>query len=56
LRLASAAATGNSCGGLNSVQALTPLNLPWLISGSGPLALASWGRANRETVLRREVW
>ena len=56
LRLAGAAAAGNSCGGLNSLQALTPLNLPWLISGSGPLALASWGRANRETVLRREVW
>ena len=59
LRLAGAAASGNSCAGLNTTQALSPLNLPWLLgsnSGAGPLALASWGRANRDAVLRRETW
>ena len=33
--------------------------MPWLLgggSGTGPLALATWGRANRDAVLRRETW
>jgi choice-of-anchor C domain-containing protein len=59
MRLAGAAATGNACASANVSQALLPLNMPWLLGGSsaaGPVALATWGRANQDVVLRRETW
>jgi hypothetical protein len=59
MRLAGAAATGHSCSAAGAAQALTPLAMPWLLggsSGSGPSALATWGRANQSWVLRRETW
>jgi hypothetical protein len=59
LRLAGSADTGNSCTALGSLQGLVPITSNWLLggsSGSGPAALATWGAASRDLVLKREVW
>jgi hypothetical protein len=59
LRLAGAAATGSSCTTAGAPAALVPLAQNWLLGGSsstGPQALATWGKPQRDAVLRRETW
>ncbi|MFN7726614.1 MAG: beta strand repeat-containing protein [Rubrivivax sp.] len=59
LRRAGQAATGQACVGVGNPQTVVPLGLPHLTggdTGQGPAALATWGAAQRDTVLRRETW
>ena len=59
LRLAGAAASGNSCTPAGATQPIVPMALPYLLGGAasaGPAALATWGAPNRDAVLRRETW
>lgn len=57
VRVAGAGATGLACSALGVTAGITPLAMPWLLGGvsaAGPSALATWGRANRDAVWRRE--
>ncbi len=59
LRLAGPASTGMSCTPAGAIAALVPLTPWWLLggtSGTGSAAQATWGKAKRDAVLRREVW
>ena len=59
VRLAGGGDTGNSCTALGTLQGLVPLTAAWLVggaTGNGPAALATWGAASRDLVLKREVW
>jgi hypothetical protein len=59
LRLAGPAATGNSCTPVGASAALVPLGPNWLLGGVnavGPQALATWGKPQRDALLRRETW
>ncbi len=59
LRLAGPAATGNSCTAAGASAALLPLAPNWLLGGAsavGPQALATWGKPQRDALLRRETW
>ena len=59
LRVAGTAASGSACSPVPAVQPVASLGLPWLTGGAaggGPLATATWGRTQRDMVMRREVW
>jgi hypothetical protein len=59
LRLAGAAANGGSCTAAGAAAALVSLTPTWLLGGSsstGPAAMATWGKPQRDAVLRRETW
>ena len=59
LRLAGPAATGSSCTTAGASAALVNMTQSWLLggsSGSGPQALATWGKPQRDALLRRETW
>jgi hypothetical protein len=59
LRLAGPAASGSACTAAGAPAALLPLTPNWLLGGpaaSGPQALATWGKPQRDAVLRRETW
>ncbi len=59
LRVAGTAASGSACSPVPAVQPVVSLGLPWLTggaAGAGPLATATWGRPQRDMVMRREVW
>ena len=59
LRLAGPAATGSSCTAAGASAALLPLAPNWLLGGAsavGPQALATWGKPQRDALLRRETW
>jgi hypothetical protein len=59
LRLAGPAATGSSCTAAGASAALVPLAPYWLLGGpaaTGPQALATWGKPQRDALLRRETW
>jgi hypothetical protein len=59
LRLAGPAATGSSCTTAGASAALVPLSQSWLLGGAsavGPQALATWGKPQRDALLRRETW
>jgi CSLREA domain-containing protein len=59
VRVAGTAASGSACSPAGAVQPVASLGMPWLTggsSGAGPQATATWGRPQRDLVLRREIW